>query len=148
MNTVACRDSVQAAGRRPDCRVSVRSLRDRGACLAAVCQASERQQRGWEVGGCIPHAGSMRLGPISGRVVCLGPGPMMRCCAGRRPSSLSAPSSRRLLSLPAFPQAPRRLFTRRKYNRLYVNLTVCLGERALRRCGGGGWPSRLPQARQ
>lgn len=72
----------------------------------------------------------MRRGPISGGVVCLSPGPMMRCCAGRRPSSLSAPSSRRLLSLPAFPQAPRRLFTSRKYDRLYVNLTVCLRERA------------------
>lgn len=88
----------------------------------------------------------MRLGPISGGVVCLSPGPMMRCCAGRRPSSLSAPSSRRLLSLPAFPQAPRRLFTSRKYDRLYVNLTVCLRERALRRGDGGGW-RRVSRAR-
>lgn len=88
----------------------------------------------------------MRLGPISGGVVCLSPGPMMRCCAGRQPSSLSAPSSRRLLSLPAFPQAPRRLFTSRKYDRLYVNLTVCLRERALRRGDGGGW-RRVSRAR-
>lgn len=80
----------------------------------------------------------MRLGPISGGVVCLSPGPMMRCCAGRRPSSLSALSSRRLLSLPAFPQALRRLFTGRKYDRLYVNVTVCLHECALRRGDGGG----------
>lgn len=155
-NTGACGDSVEAPGRRPDCGISVRSLRDRAACLAAVCQATERQQRrwgglgggGWGSGGeaCIPHGGSARLGPISGGVVCLSPGPMMRCCAGRRPSSLSAPSSRRLLSLPAFPQAPRRLFTGRKYDRLYVNLTVCLRERAPRRDDGGGW-RRVSRAR-
>lgn len=51
-NTGACGDSVEAHGRRPDCRISVRSLRDRAACLAAVCQATERQQRRWgRVGG-------------------------------------------------------------------------------------------------